>query len=212
MNIRRWGILLVIYAVFFFWYTPFAGPLSDDEIDGYLTALRAAGADEQRLEVWRRFMESDTGDDFAMLNAIELRDVPLPVAGVEPGTSSSDVLARYTEPFLGSALLSAAHPVMFGAAAAPAMDIWGIQGADQWTNGALVRYRSRRDLMEQAVYASGLAIHEFKVAAMHKTIAHPLDPWWHLGDPRLLLALVLIIVGLVPRLRGAGSREMKPKA
>lgn len=212
MNVRLWGFLLVVYGVFFFWYTSFGGPLTDDEIGGYITALQASGADENRLSVWRAFMESDTGDDFAMLNAIELRNVPLLAAGVEPGESSAEVLARYTEPFLGSALWSAAHPVMFGSAAAPAMDIWGIPGAEQWTSGALVRYRSRRDLMEQAVYASGLAIHQFKVAAMEKTLAYPLDPWWHLGDPRLLLALVLIIVGLVPRLRGAGSREMKPKA
>ena len=30
--------------------------------------------------------------------------------------------------------------------------------------------------------------HEFKVAAMNKTIAFPIDPWFHLGDPRILLA------------------------
>ena len=62
-------------------------------------------------------MRSDTGDDFVILNALDLRDQPLQVAGVEPGETSEDVLARYSEPFLGKALLSAAHPVMFGAAA-----------------------------------------------------------------------------------------------
>jgi hypothetical protein len=74
----------------------------------------------------------------------------------------------------------------------------------------LIRYRSRRDLMEQAIHASGLDIHRFKVAAMEKTLAYPLDPWWHLGDPRLLLGLVVLIVGLVLQLRGAGSRETQP--
>jgi hypothetical protein len=207
---RRWGFLLVLYGVFFSWYTSFAGPLADDEIDGYLTALRAAGASDNRLEMWRAFMESDTGGDFAMLNAIELREVPLPAAGVEPGENSADVLGRYTQPFLGSALWNAAHPVMFGAAAAPAIDLWGIPGAEQWTSGALVRYRSRRDLMEQAVYASGLDIHRFKVAAMEKTLAYPLDPWWHLGDPRLVLGLLVLIFGLVLEVRAVNSRETQP--
>ncbi len=30
-----------------------------------------------------------------------------------------------------------------------ALDLWGIEGAEQWSMGGLVRYRSRRDLMEQ---------------------------------------------------------------
>ena len=205
---RIWGILLVVYVAFFYWYTSFGGPLTNEETEGYLAALRDAGADEQRLVIWRQFMESDTGNDFAMLNAVQLRDVPRPVPGVEPGESSRQVLAKYTEPFLGSALVNAAHPVMYGIAAAPAMDIWGIRGADQWTSGALVRYRSRRDLMEQAVYASGLKIHQFKIAAMEKTIAYPLDPWWYPGDPRLLLALVLIIIGLALQARRAMSTRV----
>ena len=68
MTMRNWGILLAVYALFFSWYTSFGGPLSGEEIDGYLKVLREAGAEEQRLAVWQQFMESDTGDDFAMLN------------------------------------------------------------------------------------------------------------------------------------------------
>ena len=36
---------------------------------------------------------------------------------------------------------------------------------------------------------------EFKVAALAKTIAFPLDPFNYLGDPRLVLALLLGFVG-----------------
>ena len=54
------------------------------------------------------------------------------VEGVRPGDTSQDVMSRYTEPFLGKALLRAAHPVMFGTAAAPSMDLWGIEGAERW--------------------------------------------------------------------------------
>jgi hypothetical protein len=207
MTLRNWGILLAVYALFFSWYTSFGGPLSGEEIDGYLKVLREVGAEEQRLAVWQQFMESDTGDDFAMFNAIELREVPLAVAGAELGESSAAVLAKYTQPFLSSALWSAAHPVMAGSAAAHAIDIWGIEGAERWTMGALVRYRSRRDLMRQVVDTAGLEIHDFKIAAMEKTVAYPLDPWWHLGDLRLLLALVLMIIGLALQARRAGSRQ-----
>ena len=200
---RVWSALALAYLVFFFWYTPFGGPVEPAEIDEYLAMLTRNGAEPDRIEVWRTFLESDTGGDFAILNSIEMRPTPLPVEGVRPDETSEEVLARYTRPFLGRALRSAAHPVLFGRATAPAVDLWGIEGAETWTTGAIVRYRSRRDLMKQATAVGPTGIHEFKIAAMEKTIAFPLDPWFHLGDPRLILALVLSNVGLAWHLRCA---------
>jgi len=191
-----WGVLAIFYLTFFSWYTSFGGPLTAEEIERYTSVLEAAGMEPEQLATLRAFMESDTGDDFAMLNVMDLRQTPEQVEGVEPGDTTADVLARYTEPFLGSALFSAAHPVMLGQAAAGAIDLWGIEGAREWTAGGLVRYRSRRDLLEQVMFASTLDIHRFKTAAMTKTIAFPIDPWFQLGDPRLVLGLVLLVLGM----------------
>jgi hypothetical protein len=44
-------------------------------------------------------------------------------------------------------------------------------------------------------------IHAFKVAAIEKTIAFPLDPWFQLGDPRLVLAMLLLIIALLLQAR-----------
>jgi hypothetical protein len=71
--------------------------------------------------------------------------------------------------------------------------------------GGLVRYRSRRDLVEMALAALDSDIHRYKIAAMEKTIAFPLDPWFQLGDPRLVLALVFAVIGLSGQLRSAWS-------
>jgi len=210
---RVWIVLALVWAAFFGWYTSFGGPLTPDEIDHYLGLLEERGADPARIAIFRQFMETDTGDDFAMLNAIDLRDTPLAAPGVEPGETSQEVLAKYTAPFLGRALRSAAHPAMIGTAAAPSVDVWGIEGAERWDQGGLVRYRSRRDLMEQVVAIGPSGIHEFKIAAMEKTIAFPLDPWFQLGDPRFVLALVLAIVGLSwPRRPGTRGSRSAPSA
>ena len=205
---RVWIALVVLYAGFFAWYTSFGGPLRPDEIAHYVSVMEAAGQEPAEIEKWRLFMESDTGDDFAMLNVIDMADAPKPLPGVAPGETSSEVMARYSEPFLGRALSAAAHPVMMGSAAATAIDLWGIEGAEVWDTGALVRYRSRRDLMVQVDWATTLpdAIHDFKIAALEKTIAYPLDPWFQLGDPRLVLAMGLAIVGLLVQL-GTGRRS-----
>lgn len=58
-----------------------------------------------------------------------------------------------------------------------------------------MRYRSRRDLMDILSNPAFAGRHEFKVAAIEKTIAFPLDPWFQLGDPRLVLALLFLVIG-----------------
>jgi hypothetical protein len=69
---------------------------------------------------------------------------------------------------------------------------------------ALMRYKSRRAFMEVISNPKMSEKHDFKVAALDKTIAYPVETEVYLGDPRLLLAFILIIVGLILQLR---SRE-----
>lgn len=192
-----WLILGVVYSAFFSWYTSFGGPLTDEEIEHYLDKFAAnnPSGSPDTLASLRSFMEHDTGDDFAMLNVIDMYDVPQQIDGVEPGESSSEVLDKYMAYMYPALFSRACHPVMFGNAAHTAMDLMNAPGMESWTRGALMRYRSRRDLLEISSNLAFQGSHEFKVAAMQKTIAFPLDPWFHLGDPRLILALTLSIVG-----------------
>ena len=198
---RTWLVLFLLYFSFFSWYTSFSGPLTSAEIAHYRGVLEALSeSTPESLAVWEHFMQTDTGDDWAMISVVDVSETPNPVEGVAPGESSEEVLDRYTEPFFASVVPGAAHPVLVGSAAAPAIDIWGIEGASDWSQGVVVRWRSRRDILrfiEDNVDASGkIAIHDFKIAAIEKTIAYPLDPWFHMGDPRIVLALVFAVIGL----------------
>lgn len=201
---RVWLALFLVYFAFFFWYTSFGGPLTSKEIAHYGGVVeRISDGDSERIAVWQHFMQTDTGDDFAMISVVDLNETPTPIEGVEPGESSEEVLAKYTEPFFGQVVRLGAHPVLVGWAAAPAIDIWGIEGASDWSQGVIVRWRSRRDIMQfvEAMRdkAGDSSIHDFKIAAIEKTIAYPLDPWFHLGDPRIVLALVFAVIGLSVR-------------
>lgn len=200
---RSWIVLGVLYGMFFYWYTAFEGPLTEEEITHFSRVIENSPGGQDRLERWQGFMQSDTGDDFAVWNAIDLFDTPKPVAGARPTESSQQVLDRYSTPFMSKALMRAGHPVMLGFSAGKAIDLWGLEGADNWDQGALIRYRSRRDLLEmfEEIAADESGIHAFKVAAMEKTLAFPLDPWFQLGDPRLVLALLFLIVALSLQLR-----------
>jgi hypothetical protein len=109
---RSWAILGIVYAAFFYWYTSFGGPLSAEEIAHYTQVLASNPEMSEQSERWISFMKSDTGDDFAMWNAVDLFDTPKQVKGVEPGDTSQDVVNRYSEPFFDKALRRAAHPVL----------------------------------------------------------------------------------------------------
>ena len=192
-----WLIIVVIYLAFFSWYTSFEGPLTEAEIGHYLELSKAQDPDSsaEDLERIRAFMKEDTGDDFVMINVIHLYDTPLQIDGVEAVDTTDDVLAKYMEYMFPAMISRASHPVFQGPAVSPAMDIMNADGMEIWSAGAGVRYRSRRDLLEIGTNPAFAGRHEFKVAAMVKTIAFPVDPFNYLGDPRLVLALLLGLIG-----------------
>ena len=203
-----WSTLVIIYGAFFGWYTSFEGPLTEEEIAEYIELFEQNEVSGSDLEVIRRFMEQDTGDDFAMVNVIHFYDRPLQGEGVEPGETSSQVLDKYMQYMYPALFSRASHPVYFGSAASPALDIMNAEGMDTWSSGALMRYRSRRDMLEISTNPSFAGSHEYKVAAMAKTIAFPVDPWIQLGDPRLVFALLLSLIGALVSWRLA-SRSNK---
>ncbi|MBW2292687.1 MAG: hypothetical protein JRG89_19440 [Deltaproteobacteria bacterium] len=203
-----WAILTAFYVVFFSWYTSFGGPLSDQEIAHYIELFesREPAPSPERIAVLRKFMEEDTGDDFVMVNVIDMYETPLQIEGVEPGETSEAVLAKYMEFMLPELLARACHPVLYGQAASSAMDIMNADGMENWSTGAGMRYRSRRDVLEISSNPAFAGSHEFKIAAMRKTIAFPIDPWIQLGDPRVLLALFLGLIGCALSWREASRR------
>ena len=192
-----WLVLAILYTGFFSWYTSFGGPLSQEEMDHYYKILEARNSDgspEQRARL-RKFMEEDTGDDFIMINVIDMYEEPMQISEVSSSDTSEDVLDRYMEYMYPALFTRACHPILFGEAANQAMDLMNAPGMEQWTTAAAMRYRSRRDMLEIASNPAFAGAHDFKIAAMAKTIAFPIDPWFHLGDPRLLLALLLGLAG-----------------
>ncbi len=201
---KIWVSLLVIYAGFFLWYTNIGGKLDKEEIEFFLEKFEenasANSADPEtynsQKNLIKRFMEEDTGRQFLMVNNIDMDDDPEDVEGAEPGESAERLLDRYMEHMYAQLLKRACHPVFAGNAVHPSMDLVGIEGAEIWDRAALMRYKSRRAFMEVVTHPNMGSKHAFKVAAMEKTIAYPVETVLYLGDPRFLLALILIILGL----------------
>jgi hypothetical protein len=186
-----WLISLAIYGVFCAWYTNLSGPLSEAEIAQFIARMEQGGASPQRVANLRRFMEEDTGRQFIMINALDMRDDPPDLPATGPDATAAELIDHYMQHMYPAQLARASHPVFFGRAVFDAMDVSGIEGAEHWEHGALFRYRSRRDIVEIATNPAFDERHDYKMGALEKTIAFPVETVLYYSDMRLMLALLL---------------------
>jgi hypothetical protein len=189
-----WLSPAILYALFVAWYTDFGGPLSDEEVDNFIAVLDERGGNPEIIAKIEGFLRNDSGRQFLMLNALDMNDNPPDVEGAEPGENADQLMARYMEHMIPELLKRASHPVILGDAVYTAIDVVGINNAEQWTGGAMFRYRSRRTFMEIVSHPAMAGKHEFKLAALDKTIAYPIETQIYFGDPRLILGLFLLAV------------------
>ncbi|MGB1140292.1 MAG: hypothetical protein ACPG1A_05290 [Halioglobus sp.] len=191
-RLKIWLLPTLLYGVFVFWYTDFGGPLRDEEIANAVAAMNANGSEPDLIAFIERFAREDSGRHFLMVNNIDYKSEPGDVPGAEPGESAEQIMGRYMEHMIPALLSRASHPVMMGTVVYPSVDVVGIEGAEDWDSGALFRYRSRRDFLDIVTNPAFRGKHHFKTAALQKTIAYPIETDLYLGDPRLLLGLVLL--------------------
>ena len=200
---KVWISLLVIYSSFFIWYTDLGGKLTDDEIEYYANkfesnALKDGRVIEPRIkELLQKFMEEDSGKQFIMVNVIDMSENPTFPDGTVSDESSDVLMDEYMEHMYVELLKRASHPVYFGNAVNGSMDIVGIENAEVWERAILVRYKSRRSFLEIVTHPDMNSKHKYKIAALEKTIAFPVENQFYLGDPRLLLGFILLIIGLL---------------
>ena len=189
---KIWLFPALLYGIFVIWYTDLGSPLTDAEVSDFKAAMQANQSEPEVIAFIEQFARSDSGGQFIMLNAIDYNDNPGSVAGAAPGEDAEALMGRYMEHMIPALLIRASHPIFMGPAVYPAMDVVGIEGAENWNAGALMRYRSRRDFLEIVTNPVFKGKHHFKAAALEKTIAYPIEPDLQLGDPRLLLGLLLL--------------------
>ena len=188
------------------------GKLSEDEIQDFLikydqnsrnVGMSSSHEDgfyisyELRKDFLRKFMEQDTGRQFIMVNSIEMNKNPGDVLGANPGESADQLMSRYMEHMWPNLLKRASHPIFGGYVIWESMDLVGIEGAETWDQAALMRYKSRRAFMEIVTHPNMRTRHAFKVAALQKTIAYPVEPIGYYSDLRVILGMLILIIGLL---------------
>ena len=195
LSLIIWATALLLYAIFWLWYVGFRKPLSPTEIDYYLTELKKFDNNSaQGLANLRQFLENDTGKSFAMVNSISLKKTPDLVEGVKAGDSSLKTLITYHKSFMKAMLKRGGIGIFQGRVAGKSVDVIGIENAEEWKIAGINRFRSRRDFMEILITPQFHEKHELKFAALSKSIAYPVDPWFQLGGFSLTVGLVLALI------------------
>ena len=207
---KTWLILGAVYIGFFFWYTDMGGKLSQEEIQIFIKKHEqniindGVSPDSEefqlRIDLLKKFMEEDNGKQFIMVNNIEMNKNPGDVVGANPGESADQLMSRYMEYMWPNLLKRASHPIFMSNAVYQSMDLVGIEGAETWDQAALMRYKSRRTMMEIVTNQNMMNRHGFKIAALQKTIAYPVEPFGFYSDMRLIFGMLIAIVGLSIRL------------
>ena len=202
---KIWASLFIVYGLFFTWYTDFGGKLSDDEIKFYYSKFESNALKDSRvlepriIKLLQKFMEEDSGKQFLMVNVIDMSENPIFPDGTVSEESSDNLMNEYMEHMYGEVLKRASHPAFIGSAVNGSMDLVGIENAEVWETAALFRYKSRRAFLEIVTHPDMNSKHKYKIAALEKTIAFPVETQLYLGDPRLLLGLIFLIIGLLAR-------------
>jgi hypothetical protein len=197
-----WLVAGCVYLAFWSWYVGFRGALTPAEVDDAMKRLaRDEGIDDERRATMRRFLETDDGGEFFMVNLIRLSPEPVRPPDGGPAVPAQRVLEGYTGPFMRALLRRGGHPALVGRAAAGYLETWGVEKNPGWSFAGCIRYRTRRDLVAMATMPAFAHIHPFKRAAMSNTLAFPIAaPARMFFSPRVVAALALALAAALAQL------------
>ena len=202
-----WSSAFALFLLFQVWHGAFESPLTEEEVEQYVARFMEFNPDEDRIEL-RRFLEEDDGRPVVMVNAIQLHDRPVSVNGRDFGESSAAALNEYSNFVFGYLIRRGSYPLWTGNAVYDSLEAWGIDNAEQWTSAGLVRYKSRRVMLEMATDPEFRRFHDAKVAAIQKTFAYPTSTGIATGGLSLTVSLLLLVLALVSQLAvGRAHRE-----
>lgn len=169
--------LLLAFLGFCAWHTPLRGPLTDAEVDAFMASQAAAGgSDWTDMEAVEAFLRADDGRPFVMINLMEVRDV----AKYPEGYGSEIALGTEADAIYGQAVLPlllrrGSYPVVQARRYHTIINSVGAT-AGQFDRFAMVRYRSRRDLIDMLSSDAFIAAGVHKWASLENTLVAPASP------------------------------------
>ncbi len=197
-----WPLAASLYVLFRAWYDNWRKPLSAQDVEHYMRRIHSSpGAEHTDPDVLREFLARDDGKEFVMCNVVRLhpQSVPHPLTGVL--TPPRQLIQEYFRPFAVALFLHGGHPLVVSRKVAGYVDSWNVPPDPGWTMAGMMRYRSRRDMMELTLDERFMNAYPFKAAAVEQTYSFPTKVQAGMAlRPRSAVALVLILLAALVHL------------
>lgn len=203
MNWKIWLFVPIAYLAFALWYFNWQGPLTEDEIEAFFaTYERQQGSGLQQRERFRKFLEQDDGKEFVMLNQVQFFEGEIEHPETGKPTTGEVLIGEYFKPFALALLKRGGHPVFQARTVGDNIDSWNAEQNKSFAATAMMRYRSRRDLIELAVDPAFVDSHFYKIAAIERTISYPTQYVMNvsLQPPVTVLVILVLLVSLFQNL------------
>jgi len=171
-----WTPIIIILLAFFFWHTPLRGPLTQKEIDAFMQNQTISGGSAWAVpESFEAFLRNDDGRPFVMINLMEIRNEAIYPDGAETGNQSgAQADSAYGQAILPLLLARGSYPIMNAKRSYTILNSFGSE-AGAFDVAAIVRYRSRRDLLSMISNDAFLKAEVHKWASLENTMVAPAD-------------------------------------
>lgn len=188
-----WIVLIAIYGAFLTWHFSFKPPLTEEEVTAFIAGEDPEGAPEfASTEAFVSFLSEDNGRPFYMLNLIELRPEALYPEGYETDiTSAEEADAAYGNQVVRLLFARGSYPLLRMAPHEVLIDSVG-GAAASFDHAIVVRYRSRRDLLDMITSPEFQAAEVHKWASVERTLVAPTSS---IGATPLSLIVPIALLG-----------------
>lgn len=193
-----------LYTLFLLWQNRwFSKPLTEAEVNAYLDKMgendkkqESSGTDQQAS--FQAFLRADDGKPFYMVNLMQYRDKAVYPDGSHPEVKTGQQAnALYSKAVIKELLKRGSYPVFLSRKLANLFTAG--KGTDFFEEVGIVRYRSRRDLLEMATSPTFQAAEPHKWASMEKTVVVPTRKLILL-DPTIVVPSLLLLIATIGKI------------
>ena len=180
----------VTASMLMYWYQWGARALSPSEVSDYMAKIEAQkqrpGA-RHNLPALRQFLIEDDGEPVYTVNLYNFHDLADYPADSGFGGSGTEAYDRFSKVMISLMVKRGSHPIY--------SSDWADQANSNWDRIVIVRYRSRRDLVD--LFASN----QFAESSLHKWASlreheRMLVQAIHIPDGKLVIMLLAIFLAL----------------
>lgn len=186
-----WGFLGAICVLFLLWHTPLRGPLSADELAG---TLERSGLQDEFPPRIIEFFLTDDGQPFYMVNLHTFSEGARYPGEAPPGVrTGADAAEAYGRAVIPELLQRGSYPLLTTRRLTTFRSTMGATAA-AFESMTVVRYRSRRDLLDMLTSPSFREAVVHKWASLEENLIAPSQRELYF-DPVTFLTLTLLFAG-----------------